>query len=269
MSIVKNLGNKGYVDVERNSLTPTEKGRTLWLQVVPFFNEQYETDGLFTPQFTSKMEESLDRIEHAKMSGANVWNGFVGEFRAMHNIALEERRKVPTLRQLALLENRIPHLDEARRKELLSGKELGDLTGEEARQIIESITDANNENGFLPASDKQTALIVKLSDQTGMDLDETLRLVGSTDISELTGGRDGTASELISALIEKSRNMPATPAQVDLVNKLADQHEMPINEVLAIAGLREIDEMTKSDASDIINEMKKRARRRGKRRSGA
>jgi hypothetical protein len=63
--------------------------------------------------------------------------------------------------------------------------------------------------------------------------------------------------------------MPATPAQVDLVNKLAEQHEMPINEVLAIVGLREIDEMTKSDASDIINEMKKRARRSGRRRSGA
>ena len=63
--------------------------------------------------------------------------------------------------------------------------------------------------------------------------------------------------------------MPATPAQVDLVNKLADQHEMPISEVLAIVGLREIDEMTKSDASDIINEMKKRARRSGRRRSGA
>jgi len=74
---------------------------------------------------------------------------------------------------------------------------------------------------------------------------------------------------LISTLIEKSRNMPATPAQVDLVNKLADQHEMPIIEVLAIVGLREIDEMTKSDASDIINEMKKRARRSGRRRSGA
>jgi len=44
---------------------------------------------------------------------------------------------------------------------------------------------------------------------------------------------------------------------------------MPINEVLAIVGLREIDEMTKSDASDIINEMKKRARRSGRRRSGA
>ena len=269
VSIVKNLGNKGYVDVERNSLSPTEKGRTLWLQVVPFFNEQNEADGLFTPQFTSKMEESLDRIEHAKMSGANVWNDFVEEFRAIHNIALEEKRKVPTIRQLALLENRIPHLDEARREELLSGKKIGDLTGDEARWIIKSITDANGENGILPASDKQTALIVKLSDQSGMDLDESLRLVGSTDIAELTGGRDGTASELISALIEKSRNMPATPPQVDLVNKLADQHEMPINEVLAIVGLREIDEMTKSDASDIINEMKKRARRSGRRRSGA
>ena len=63
--------------------------------------------------------------------------------------------------------------------------------------------------------------------------------------------------------------MPATSAQIDLVNNLADQHEMPIKEVLAIAGLREIDEMTKSDASDIINEMKKRARRSGRRRSGA
>jgi hypothetical protein len=241
----------------------------LWLQVVPFFNEQNEADGLFTPQFTSKMEESLDRIEHAKMSGANVWNDFVRDFRAMHNIALEERRKVPTIRQIALLENRIPHLDGARRKELLSGKKIGDLTGEDARRIIESIMDANGENGTIPASDKQTALIVKLSDQAGMDLDESLRLVGSTDVSELTGGRDGTASELISTLIEKSRNMPATPAQVDLVNKLADQHEMPIIEVLAIVGLREIDEMTKSDASDIINEMKKRARRSGRRRSGA
>jgi DNA-binding MarR family transcriptional regulator len=269
VSIVKNLGNKGYVDVERNSLSPTEKGRTLWLQVVPFFNEQNEADGLFTPQFTSKMEESLDRIEHAKMSGANVWNDFLEEFRAIHNIALEEKRKVPTIRQLALLENRIPHLDEARREELLSGKKIGDLTGDEARRIIKSITDANAENGILPASDKQTALIVKLSDQSGMDLDESLLLVGSTDIAELTGGREGTASELISTLIEKSRNMPATPAQVDLVNKLADQHEMPISEVLAIVGLREIGEMTKSDASDIINEMKKRARRSGRRRSGA
>ena len=70
-------------------------------------------------------------------------------------------------------------------------------------------------------------------------------------------------------MIEKSRNMPATSAQIDLVNNLADQQEMPIKEVLAIAGLREIDEMTKSDASDIINEMKKRARRSGRRRSGA
>jgi len=269
VSIVKNLGNKGYVGVESNSLSPTEKGRTLWLQVVPFFNEQNEADGLFTPQFTSKMEESLDRIEHAKMSGANVWNDFVGEFRAMHNIALEEKRKVPTLRQLALMENRIPHLNEARQKELLSGKKIGDLTGDEARRIIESIIDENGENGTLPASDKQTALIVKLSDQSGMGLDESLRLVGSTDVSELTGGREGTASELISTLIEKSRNMPATPAQIDLVNKLADQHEMPINEVLAIVGLREIGEMTKSDASDIINDMKKRARRRGRGRSGA
>ena len=102
---------------------------------------------------------------------------------------------------------------------------------------------------------------MKLSDQIGLGLDATLEKGGVADLSELTGGRDGTASELISQMIEMSRGLPATPAQIDLVNKLSEQHEMPLNEMLAIAGLREIGEMSKADASSIINEMKKRSRR--------
>ena len=42
---------------------------------------------------------------------------------------------------------------------------------------------------------------------------------------------------------------------------IRDRHELPLKEVLAIAGVREINEMSKSDASTIINEMKKRKRR--------
>ena len=239
----------------------------MWLDVVPFYNEQKESEGLFTPLFTSKMEESLDGVEHGRINGPEVWNGFVEEFRSMHNRALDKKREFPTPKQMALLESRIPHLNDKRRGELLLGKSLSELTGDDARRIIEQLYNSDEDNGHLPPSEKQTNLIVKLSDQAGLELDATLEKVGVTDLSELTGGREGTASELISQMIENSKNLPATPPQVDLVNKLSEQYEVPLSEVLAIAGLKDISEMSKADASIIINEMKKRSRQRGSKRS--
>jgi hypothetical protein len=185
----------------------------------------------------------------------------------MHNRALEKKREFPTPKQMALLESRIPHLNDKRRAELLSGKSLSELTGDDARSIIEQLFDSEEDNGHLPPSEKQTNLIVKLSDQAGLELDVTLEKAGVADISELTGGREGTASELISQMIENSKNLPATPPQVDLVNKLSEQYKVPLSEMLAIAGLKDISEMNKADASIIINEMKKRSRRSGSRQS--
>jgi len=212
VSTVSKLSARGYIKVEGSSLIPTKEGRMMWLDVVPFYNEQEESEGLFTPLFTSKMEDSLDGVE--------------------------------------------------RRNELLLGKSLSELTGDDARSIIEQLYDSEGDNGHLPPSEKQTNLIVKLSDQAGLELDATLKKAGVADLSELTGGREGTASELISQMIEMSKNLPATPPQVDLVNKLSEQYEVPLSELLAIAGLKDISEMSKSDASIIINEMKKRSRRR-------
>ena len=261
VSTVSKLSARGYIEVEGGSLNPTEAGRMMWLDVVPFYNEQEESEGLFTPRFTSQMEENLDEIEHGSIGGSEVWNRFVEEFRSMHNRALDRKREFPTPRQFALIESRIPHLRQERKDELLSGKTLDELTGDDARRIIEQLYDPQGDNGHLPPSEKQTELIVKLSDQIGLGLDATLKNAGVADLSELTGGRDGTASELITQMIELSRNLPATPAQIDLVNKLSEQHEVPLNEMLAIAGLIEISEMSKADASSIINEMKKRSRR--------
>ena len=98
-----------------------------------------------------------------------------------------------------------------------------------------------------------------------MDLDAVIEKAGVADLADLTGGKEGTASELISEMIAMSRDLPATAPQVDLVNKLSEQHELPLKDVLAIAGVRDIDEMSKSDASMIIKEMKKRKRRRARR----
>jgi DNA topoisomerase-1 len=267
VSTVSNLSTKKYVKVEGSSLIPTDGGRMLWLDVVPFYNEQEDTEKLFTPLFTSKMEDNLNGIEHGRINGPEVWTGFVEEFRSMHNRALEKKREFPTPKQMALLESRIPHLNDKRRAELLSGKSLSELTGDDARSIIEQLFDSEEDNGHLPPSEKQTNLIVKLSDQAGLELDVTLEKAGVADISELTGGREGTASELISQMIENSKNLPATPPQVDLVNKLSEQYKVPLSEMLAIAGLKDISEMNKADASIIINEMKKRSRRSGSRQS--
>jgi len=260
VSTVSKLSSRDYIVVEGASLIPTESGRTMWLDVVPFYNDQGDSDGLFTPEFTSDMEENLDKIEHGGTVGKEIWDSFVDEFRAMHNQALERKRETPTLKQIALLESRVEHLSEDQREKLLSGKAIGELTGDEARSAIEQLYEGNN--GHFPASKKQLDLIVKLSDQIGIGLDAVLEKAGVADLTELTGGSEGTASELISEMIAMSKDLPATAPQVDLVNKLSEQHELPLNEVLAIAGVREIDEMSKSDASIIINEMKKRKRRR-------
>ena len=260
VSTVSKLSSRGYVVVEGSSLVPTDSGRTMWLDVVPHYNEQGGSEGLFTPEFTSGMEDKLDKIEHGNTVGKDIWDGFVEEFRAMHNHALERKRENPTPKQIALLESRIEHLSEDRREKLLSGKAISDLTGEEARNAIEQLYEGDN--GHFPASKKQIDLIVRLSDQIDMGLDAVLEKARVADLAELTGGSDGTASELISEMIEMSKALPATAPQVDLVSKLAEQHELPLSEVLSIAGLRDIGEMSKSDASMIINEMKKRKRRR-------
>jgi DNA topoisomerase-1 len=150
VSTVSNLSTKKYVKVEGSSLIPTDGGRMLWLDVVPFYNEQEDSEKLFTPLFTSKMEDNLNGIEHGRINGPEVWTGFVEEFRSMHNRALEKKREFPTPKQMALLESRIPHLNDKRRAELLSGKSLSELTGDDARSIIEQLFDSEEDNGHLP-----------------------------------------------------------------------------------------------------------------------
>jgi len=51
---------------------------------------------------------------------------------------------------------------------------------------------------------------------------------------------------------KKVRALPASEAQVKLVNKLAVREEVPLSDILAIADIVAIDEMTKQDASKII-----------------
>ena len=260
LTTVGKLVDRGYVNKDGSSLIPTENGKLLWLEVVPFYgsdenSSQTISEGLFTPKFTALMESNLDRVEHGDTTGANIWHIFVSDFRNMHNNALELRKEKPTMKQLNFMRNRMSRMEEERKSEIFGGKKLEELTGEDARRIIEELN--NSADGNIPPSEKQVALIIRLSDKNKVDLPQMLSDLGHHDIDELTGGRDGSASKLISDLISIDKNSPATEKQVTTIQSMAENLDMSIEDAMALADTTTIDEITKNDASGLIGTMKK------------
>ena len=260
LTTVGKLVDRGYVDKEGSSLIPTDQGRLLWIEVVPFYGSDENSsgtisEGLFTPLFTALMESSLDEIEDGDTSGAIVWHKFVTDFRNMHNIALELRKQKPTVKQLNFIINRTSRMSDDSKSGLFQGKNIDELTGEDARRIIEELN--NSSDGDIPPSEKQMALIIRLADKNSVDLEPILTELGHNDLDELTGGRDGTASSLINKLIGIDKDSPATEKQVATIKSMSENLEISIEDAMAIGEVTTIDEITKNEASGLIGTMKK------------
>ena len=260
LTTVGKLVDRGYVDKEGSSLIPTDQGRLLWIEVVPFYGSDENSsgtisEGLFTPRFTALMESSLDEVEDGDTSGAIVWHKFVTDFRNMHNIALELRKQKPTVKQLNFIINRTSRMSDDSKSDLFQGKNIDELTGEDARRIIEELN--NSSEGDIPPSEKQMALIIRLADKNSVDLEPILTELGHNDLDELTGGRDGTASSLINKLIGIDKDSPATEKQVATIKSMSENLEISIEDAMAIGEVTTIDEITKNEASGLIGTMKK------------
>ena len=260
LTTVGKLVDRGYVDKEGSSLIPTDQGRLLWIEVVPFYGSDENSsgtisEGLFTPRFTALMESNLDEVEDGDTSGAIVWHKFVTDFRNMHNIALELRKQKPTVKQLNFIINRTSRMSDDSKSELFQGKNTDELTGEDARRIIEELN--NSSDGDIPPSEKQMALIIRLTDKNSVDLEPILTELGHNDLDELTGGRDGTASSLINKLIGIDKDSPATEKQVATIKSMSENLEISIEDAMAIGEVTTIDEITKNEASGLIGTMKK------------
>ena len=201
------------------------------------------------------MESSLDEVEDGDTSGAIVWHKFVTDFRNMHNIALELRKQKPTVKQLNFINNRTSRMSDDTKSELFQGKNIDELTGEDARRIIEELNNSND--GNIPPSEKQMALIIRLVDKNSVDLEPMLTELGHNDLDELTGGRDGTASSLINKLIGIDKDSPATEKQVATIKSMSENLEISIEDAMAIGEVTTIDEITKNEASGLIGTMKK------------
>ena len=256
VSTVTKLIDRKYIHKEGSSLVPTENGRTLWIEVAPFYNQtEIYQQGLFSYGFTSNMELKLDLIEAGEENAPDQWVQFSETFRDMHNVALEKRREKPTIRQVQYLQSILNRLSDDERENISRGKLVEKMTGEEVRTIIDGLGDSVLSS--VPPSEKQIATILKLVDRLGIDLGDFLREMGESDIGELTGGRGGTASTAIGSLIELDKNSPATEKQIATIISMTESLEMSLEQAIEAVQTESIETITKSDASILIGNLKK------------
>ncbi|MAR41756.1 MAG: DNA topoisomerase 1 [Euryarchaeota archaeon] len=264
VSIVQRIQDRGYVENENSSLVPTENGRTLWMDVAPIYGSKAGGMDILSASFTSKMEDSLDGIELGEIDAVSIWSSFSEDFKDAHNKAIEYRRRSPTPKQKSFIESRIVGLEEDVVKSLLDGREIDDLSGEEASDLIGSLNELSKTNGGPPASEKQISYLMSLIEKSGMALADALSLVGVEDVDGLTGGREGSASELIGMMRDANSSLPATEPQMELIRNMSEQLGISMPDVVAIADVATEDEITKSDASTLIKKLKSMRRKQGK-----
>lgn len=254
---VEKLEERKYVTLEEGSLVPTPRGRAVWMEAAPLYAEDGNGDEgtveLFSPEFTARMEERLDRIAQGEVAAPESWEEWRDQIRDLH-LAAQEKKKagamVPGQRKMLkrLLAN-APEAVRAAQQEDLSGlsyeearqrinalrergvkpapteaqldylRELAsdlDLAEEELRELtgvrrIEEIDNSDQASAAIaelkrvyeerrPASAKQRRFIADLLKESGMTASEAARQVGVASLEELTGGREGTASQLIDLL---------------------------------------------------------------------
>ena len=257
LTTVGKLVDRGYVNKDGSSLIPTEHGRLLWIEVVPFYGIDQNSsgtvsEGLFTPRFTALMESSLDEVEDGDTSGSTVWHKFVTDFRNMHNNALELRKQKPTVKQYNLIKNRTSRMSEDVKSKLFQGKTIDEFTGEDARRIIEELNNSND--GDIPPSEKQMKYMLSLFEDLNLNIDEYLQAKGIDDIDSLTGGMDGTASEIIGELVNK---VPRTEKQAEAIQSMGETLELSMEDAMAMVGTESLDTITKKEASELIGKLKK------------
>ena len=105
---------------------------------------------------------------------------------------------------------------------------------------------------------------MSLIEKSGMALADALSLVGVEDVDGLTGGREGSASELIGMMRDANSSLPATEPQMELIRNMSEQLGISMPDVVAIADVATEDEITKSDASTLIKKLKSMRRKHGK-----
>ena len=258
------LLTRKYVKEENGSLYPSDEGRTLWIEVAPFYDRSgYGIDGhLFGTDFTAEMEVSLDEIESGNSAAPQAWHTFSSHFQALHLAALEKKKLTPTPKQLDFYHRITANLSDEEVAKYSGGKSPDDMTGGEIREILDVITKAHPAE-TQPASEKQTNWIVSLAKSAELSETDACALVEVANFGELTGGRNGSASKLIGELQKRTADIPreASEKQLKWIKTLCERAKLSESDACALveaAKFADLQGGVGGSASQLITILKKR-----------
>ena len=260
---IKKLLDRKYCSDTKGRLKSTEQGELLCDEVVPFYNSNKEKISLFSSSFTSKMESDLDQIETGQRDGASVWDGFVNSFRQLHETAISKKKETPTKRQLDYYMRLAELVSNSELEKIIGNEEPHKMDGERIGEVIDKLKKAT-EDIALPASVKQISYVQSLVESLEMDESSACELVGVSNFSELTGGKSGTASDLIGQLKNKTDSIPRPPSpkQLNFIKNLVKKADIEEDVACKLVGINAYSELSggrQGTASKLIESLRKKS----------
>ena len=271
-TITKLLKRK-YVLEENGSLVPADSGRTLWVEVAPFYDRSsHGIEGhLFGTDFTAEMESNLDEIEMGNSLAPQVWHTFSEHFQGLHLSALELKKQKPTPKQLDYYARLTSNLSEKEVTGFTGGKSVEEMTGTEMRELIDQINKAHPAESQ-PASEKQINWIAALAEGANLTESEACAKVEVGSFAELTGGRKGTASKLIETLRPLANLAPreASEKQLKYIKSMVEKAELSESDacqLVKVEGYAQLHGGAGGTASQLITILRKSTRGKKKKKA--
>jgi len=260
---IKKLLDRKYCSDDKGRLKPTDQGVMLCDEVIPFYNSDEEQMSLFSPSFTSTMESELDQIETGKQSGATVWDGFVNSFKQLHDKAVEKKKETPTKRQLDYYIRLASLVSDSELEKVIGKEDPLTMNGERIGEVIDSLQ-KETEDIPLPASAKQLSYAQSLAESLELNEKSACDLVGVSNFEELSGGKAGTASQLIGLLRDKTDSVPKAPSpkQINFIKNLATKaklEEADACNLVNVANYGELSGGRQGTASKLIETLRKKS----------
>jgi len=258
---IKKLLDRKYCSDDRGRLKATPNGMTLWDEVSPFYKQ--DNKDLFSTNFTSEMESDLDKIETGSREAVDVWETFLNYFRELHDNALKKKKEFPTKRQIQFYERLASLVSNNKLEEILQGKDPLKCDSETMGELIDTLM-KETEGLALPPTAKQLSFIKSLAENLEMTELQACELVSISSFDELSGGKSGSASDLIGKLKEMSDSKPRPPSvkQVNFVKNLANKADLDEEAACKLVNISNYSDLTggrSGTASKLIAILQKKA----------
>lgn len=254
-STVETLEDRRYVAIEDGALTPTQRGRDVWLEVAPLYDDA-DASALFSVDFTAEMEAELDRIETGAVAAREVWAKVRDSVRALHEAARGHMNSgLATPKRVKQLEALLAVAP----AEVERPADLAKLTQADALALITTLRGMGVKP---PPSPEQLTYIRNMAEKLTLSDEDAAALIDLPDLDALTTSEQ--ASELIGLLKTKvDEELPASPKQQGLIRSLAKKLALEEADAAALVDAPDFAALTggrSGTASALIDALRARER---------